>query len=42
MDPNTDGWEFKATPYLWPESLDGDQTVEGNTVAAYVNIIEES
>ena len=32
-DPNTDGWEFKAAPYIWAVSLDGDMTVKGDTVA---------
>jgi hypothetical protein len=41
-DPNTDGWEFKAAPYIWALSLDGDMTVKGNTAAVDVNIIEES
>ncbi len=39
-DPNTDGWEFKAAPYIWAVSLDGDMTVKGNTVAVDVNIID--
>lgn len=43
VDPNTDGWKFKAAPYLWTVSLDGDMTVKGNTAAVDVNvIIEES
>ncbi len=33
VDPNTDGWEFRAAPYIWAVSLDGDMTVKGNTVA---------
>ncbi len=40
VDPNTDGWEFKAAPYIWAVSLDGDMTVKGNTVAVDVNIID--
>ena len=39
-DPNTDGWQFKAAPYIWAVSLDGDMTVKGNTVAVDVNIID--
>ena len=39
-DPNTDGWEFRAAPYIWAVSLDGDMTVKGNTVAVDVNIID--
>ncbi len=39
-DPNTDGWEFKAAPYLWAVNLDGDMTVTGNTVSVDVNIID--
>ncbi len=26
-DPNIDGWEFKAAPYIWTVSLDGDMIV---------------
>ncbi len=33
VDPNTDGWEFKAAPYIWAVSLDSDMTVKGDTVA---------
>jgi hypothetical protein len=40
VDPNTDGWEFKAAPYIWAVSLDGDMTVKGNTIAVDVNIID--
>jgi hypothetical protein len=40
VDPNTDGWEFKAAPYIWAVSLDGDMTVKGNTAAVDVNIID--
>lgn len=39
-DPSTDRWEFKAAPYVWAVSLDGDMTVKGNTVAVDVNIID--
>ena len=39
-DSEGDGWEFKAAPYIWAVSLDGDMTVKGNTVAVDVNIID--
>ncbi len=44
-DPDGDGWEFKAAPYIWFVNLYGDMTVKGNSVSVDTNlfdIIEES
>ena len=38
-------WQFSVSPYIWMVNLDGEQTVEGNTVdvdAGFFDIIEES
>lgn len=40
VEPNTDGWEFKAAPYIWAVILDGEMTVKGNTATVDVNIID--
>lgn len=40
-----DEWQFSVAPYLWAVSLDGEQTVKGNTSdidASFIDIIEES
>ncbi len=39
-DPEGDGWEFKAAPYVWVVNLDGDMTVRGNTVSVDVNLFD--
>jgi hypothetical protein len=40
QSPESDGWQFSATPYLWLINIEGDAVIKGNKVDIDTNIFD--